>query len=343
MIVVMAANATDEQLKYVVSRIEELGYKTSVLYGVERKVIACIGDERGKPQLLSLEILDGIDKVMPVLAPYKLAAKVKGAKRTVVKVGDNCSLGANNFCIIAGPCAVESEEQIVSAAYAVKEAGANALRGGAFKPRSSTYAFQGLGVEGLKLLAQARKETGLPVVTELMDVSMLEPICKYADVIQIGARNMQNFTLLREVGKTRKPILLKRGLSATIEEFLLSAEYILAEGNPNVIMCERGIRTFETATRNTLDLNAVPVLLERTHLPIIVDPSHGTGVTRYVPPMSKAALACGAHGIIVEVHPDPSKAMSDGNQTLDPTAFKTMMDELAPIAKAVGKTLGVSK
>ena len=342
MIIVMEQKASDEQLDYVVKSVEELGFKPHVLYGVERKVIACIGDERGKPQLLGLESLNGVEKVMPVLAPYKLAARVKDSKRTVVKVKEGCEFGGSHFSVIAGPCSVESEEQMIAAARAVKAAGANALRGGAYKPRTSTYAFQGLGVEGLKLLDLARQETGLPIVTELVDLQNLDAVVRYTDVIQIGARNMQNYALLREVGKTRKVILLKRGLAATIEEFLLCAEYILAEGNPNVILCERGIRTFETATRFTLDLNAIPVLMERTHLPIIVDPSHGTGVARYVSPMTKAALACGAHGAIIEVHPCPSKALSDGNQSLEPEIFKGLMNELIPLAAALHKTVGES-
>ena len=341
MIVVMSANASDEQLKVVVDRIEALGYRPHILYGVERKVIACIGDERGKPQLMGLEILAGVDKVMPVLAPYKLAARVKGVKRHPVKIKDGCEFGGEVFGVIAGPCSVESEEQIIAAARIVRKAGACALRGGAYKPRSSTYAFQGLGEEGLKLLSLARQETGLPVVTELMDIQQLDVVLRYADVVQVGARNMQNFSLLRELGRTRTPILLKRGLSATVEEFLMSAEYVLAEGNPHVILCERGIRTFETATRNTLDLNAIPVLLERTHLPVIVDPSHGTGVARYVTPMAKAAAACGADGVIVEVHPDPSNALSDGNQSLDAAAFDQLMSELAPVVQAVHRSLAL--
>ncbi|MCC6933752.1 MAG: 3-deoxy-7-phosphoheptulonate synthase [Deltaproteobacteria bacterium] len=341
MIVVMSANATEEHLKITVGHIEDLGYRAHILRGVERNVIACIGDERGKPQLLGLEVLDGVDKVMPVLAPYKLAARVKGVSRQPVPVSVNCVFGENNFCIIAGPCSVESEEQIMQAAKIVRAAGANALRGGAYKPRSSTYAFQGMGEEGLKLLALAKQETGLPIVTELMDVQQLEVVLRYADVIQVGARNMQNFSLLRELGKIRNPVLLKRGLSATVEELLMSAEYILAEGNPNVILCERGIRTYETATRNTLDLNAIPVLLERTHLPVIVDPSHGTGVARYVSPMTKAALACGADGAIIEVHPDPANALSDGNQSLDSAAFAQLMTELKPLAEAMKKEMSV--
>jgi len=248
-------------------------------------------------------------------------------------------VGGSALLIGAGPCAVESEEQIVTAARAVAAAGANVLRGGAFKPRTSTYSFQGLGEEGLKLLAVARSETGLPIVSEVVDVRTLDLFLKYADVLQIGTRNMQNFTLLREVGQTRKPVLLKRGMMATIDEFLMAAEYILAEGNPNVILCERGIRTFEDSTRYTLDLNAVPVLKSRTHLPVIVDPSHGTGLASLVPPMSKAAIACGADGLLIEVHPKPAEALSDGPQALTPAAFRELMQELQLVALAVNRTL----
>jgi 3-deoxy-7-phosphoheptulonate synthase len=307
---------------------------------VERKVIACIGDERGKPQLLTLNVLPGVDKVMPVLAPYKFAARTSFTEPAVIEVTPEWSIGGDNFTVIAGPCAVENEEQILSVARSVKAAGANALRGGAFKPRSSTYSFQGLGEEGLKLLKAARDETGLPVVTELLDPYSLDLVAEYADVIQIGARNMQNFSLLKAVGKTRKPVILKRGLMATVEEFLMSAEYILAEGNPKVILCERGIRTFEKVTRNTLDLNAVPALQDRTYLPVIVDPSHGTGVARYVAPMCRASVASGAAGIIVEVHPNPTEALSDGEQSLEPEAFAEMMGELERIAGAMNKSLG---
>ncbi len=340
MIVVMKPGSTQEQLAHVIQNIEELGYRAHVMYGVERNVIGCLGDERGKDRLQSLELLSGVEKVMPILSAYKLAGKQLKIEPSIVDVGPGVSVGGDQFVVIAGPCSVESEEQILAAARAVKAAGANALRGGAFKPRSSTYSFQGLGEEGLKMLRTAKQETGLPIVTELMDHHMLDLVCEYADVLQIGARNMQNFSLLRALGSIKKPILLKRGLSATVEELILSAEYILAAGNPNVILCERGIRTFETATRNTLDLNAVPALQERTHLPVMVDPSHGTGVWKYVPAMSRAALAAGASGILIEVHPNPVEALSDGAQSLKPSKFAEVMKELQAIGNAMGMKVG---
>lgn len=339
MIVVMKAGAVQQQIIEVVKQIESFGYRTSPMYGVERVVIGCLGDERGKVQLQSLEAFSGVEKVVPILSHYKLAARQLKEESTTVSVGDSSCVGGDDFIVIAGPCSVESEKQIIEVARAVKKAGAHALRGGAFKPRTSTYSFQGLGEEGLKLLALAKQETGLPIVTEIMDVHTLDLVAEYADVLQIGARNMQNFTLLRAVGTIQKPVLLKRSMMATVDELLMSAEYILAAGNPHVILCERGIRTFETATRNTLDLNAIPALHERTHLPVLVDPSHGTGVARYVGAMSKAAIACGASGLILEVHPHPQDALSDGHQSLTPEAFERVMEELRPIAKAVGKNL----
>lgn len=339
MIVVMRAGANEKELTDVCKRIEELGYNTHVMYGVERQVIGCLGDERGKAQLQSLTTFPGVEKVVPILSPYKLAAKQLQEEPTEVKVSDGCTIGGQKLAIIAGPCSVESEEQIVAAANAVAASGANALRGGAFKPRTSTYSFQGLGEEGLKLLQVAKQETGLPIVTEIMDHHMLDMILEYADVLQIGARNMQNFAMLRAVGQAGKPILLKRGMMATVEELLMSAEYILAAGNSEVILCERGIRTFETATRNTLDLNAIPAIRARTHLPVIVDPSHGTGVANYIAPMSRASLAAGADGLMIEVHPNPSEALSDGAQSLTPEAFEELMQGLEPFAKALGKEL----
>lgn len=339
MIIVMRSGASDIALEKVIARIEELGYTAHVMHGVSRRVIGCLGDERGKSELRSLSLLEGVESVMPILSPYKLAAKQLQNEQTVVTVADNCRFGAGHIPVIAGPCSVESEEQIVEAAKAVKSSGASALRGGAFKPRSSTYSFQGLGEQGLKHLAVAREETGLPIVTEIMDRYMLDLVVKYADVLQVGARNMQNFTLLKSLGQAGKPILLKRSMMATIEEWLLSAEYILAAGNPNVILCERGIRTFETATRNTLDLNCIPALRERTHLPIVVDPSHATGVWSYVTPMAKAAVAAGCDGLIIEVHPNPEKAWSDGGQSLKPKVFDKLMNELGPIARAVGRDM----
>ncbi|MFN8392192.1 MAG: 3-deoxy-7-phosphoheptulonate synthase [Bdellovibrionota bacterium] len=340
MIVVMKAGSSQEQLDNVIKNIEAHGYRAHVMYGVERNVIGCLGDERGKEQLQSLELLSGVERVVPILSSYKLANRQLKHEPTVVKVSENCIIGGDNIAVIAGPCSVESEEQIVNTAKLVAAAGANALRGGAFKPRSSTYAFQGLGEEGLKMLRLAKQETGLPIVTEIMDHHMLDLVVEYADVLQVGARNMQNFSLLRSLGEVKKPILLKRGLAATVEELIQSAEYILAAGNPDVILCERGIRTYETATRNTLDLNAVPALQERTHLPVIVDPSHGTGVYRYVAPLSKAAVAVGASGLMIEVHPKPAEALSDGAQSLKPAKFEKLMSELRVLGGALGKTVG---
>ena len=340
MIVVMKAGADEEKLQAVLKRIEELGYRAHLMRGVERNVVGCLGDERGKAQLQSLDLMAGVEKVVPILSQYKLAGKQLQQEPTIVRVSAKFEVGGNNFPVIAGPCSVESEEQIVASAKAVAALGANALRGGAFKPRSSTYSFQGHGEDGLKMLAVARQETGLPIVTEVMDHHMLDLVAEYADVLQVGARNMQNFSLLKALGQVKKPILLKRGMMATVEEFLLSAEYILAAGNPNVILCERGIRTFETATRNTLDLNAIPAIQERSHLPIIVDPSHGTGVWKYVPALARAAIAVGAAGLMVEVHPNPAVAFSDGGQTLKPSKFEKMMEELCAIGKVMGRTVG---
>jgi len=340
MIVVMREGAPAEQLEQVTKQVESLGYRAHVLHGVERKVIACLGDERGKAQLQSLESFEGVEKVVPILSPYKLAAKQLQREPSLVKVSADCIFGGENIPVIAGPCSVENEKQLMETAKAVRSAGANALRGGAFKPRSSTYSFQGLGEEGLKLLQTAKEETGLPIVTEILDPYAIDTVVKYADILQVGARNMQNFSLLRALGGVGKPILLKRGMMATIEEFLLSAEYILAAGNPDVILCERGIRTFETATRFTLDLNAIPALKERSHLPVMIDPSHGTGVWRYVTSMSKAAVAGGADGLIIEVHNTPESAMSDGAQSLKPEVFQNLMQEIAPVASAVKRSIG---
>jgi len=345
MIVVMKPSITKEELDAVVGRIKSMGYQPHVLYGVERKVVACIGDERGKARLQALETMAGVETVMPILRPYKLASVITHPARSVVKVkadvknGLAVAVGGKKFIIIAGPCSVESEEQIVETAKAVKKAGAHMLRGGAYKPRTSPYAFQGMEEEGLKLLALAREETGLPVVTEVMNPSDVPLVAKWADVLQVGARNIQNFALLKAVGKIHKPVLLKRGMMSTIEEFLMSAEYILSEGNPNVILCERGIRTFEKATRNTLDLSAVPVLQMETHLPVIVDPSHATGHWQLVEPMSRAAVAAGADGIMVEVHPHPEEAWSDGAQSLKPETFRQLVKDLKPFVTAMKKTM----
>jgi 3-deoxy-7-phosphoheptulonate synthase len=337
MIVVMRSDATKEEIEKVISTVKELGYKAHIIEGVLRTVIGAVGDERGKPHHLEIiSVLSGVEKVVPILQPYKLASREFKSENTVVNVG-NVKIGDNNIVVMAGPCSVESEEQIIETSKAVKQAGAAILRGGAYKPRTSPYSFQGLGEEGLKLLAQAKKITGLPVVTEILDPHDLDVVAEYSDMLQIGARNAQNFPLLRYVGRCNKPVLLKRGMSTTINEFLMAAEYILSEGNHNVVLCERGIRTFETATRNTFDLNAIPVLKEKTHLPVIADPSHGTGYWQYVTPMALAAIAAGADGLMVEVHYKPEIAQSDGGQSLKPSNFSALMEKAKLVAKAVGR------
>jgi 3-deoxy-7-phosphoheptulonate synthase len=339
MIVVMKSGAAPEQIQKAKDTMIELGYQPHPIEGVLRTVIGAVGDERGKPEdVEALSILEGVEKVIPILPAYKLASREFSPEDTKVTVGD-VVVGNNKVPVIAGPCSVESEEQVMEIARAVKEAGASMLRGGAYKPRSSPYTFQGMGVEGLKILAMAREETGLPIVTEILDPHDLDAVVEYADVLQIGARNSQNYALLKQVGKSGLPVLLKRGMSTTIKEFLMCAEYVLAEGNENVMLCERGIRTFETATRNTFDLNAIPVLKERTHLPIIADPSHGTGYWQYVTPMALASIAAGADGIIIEVHNNPEVAVSDGGQSLKPHKFKILMEKAAPVAKAVGREI----
>jgi len=339
MIVVMQSDASQEQIDKVLSTIKDFGYKPHIIQGVLRTVIGVVGDERGKPHHLeSISILEGVEKVVPILQPYKLASREFKPQNTVVKVG-NVEIGSNKIAIIAGPCSVEDEDQIIETAVAVKKAGASILRGGAYKPRTSPYTFQGLGEDGLKLLAKARQVTQLPIVTEILDTEDLHLVAEYSDMLQIGARNAQNYALLRRVGRCNKPVLLKRGMSTTINEFLMAAEYILSEGNHNVVLCERGIRTFETATRNTFDLNAIPVLKEKTHLPIVADPSHGTGYWQYVTPMSLAAIAAGADGLIVEVHYRPEIAVSDGGQSLKPSKFADLIERAKPVAKAVGREL----
>ena len=339
MIVVMKNEATKEEIDKVKSLIEELGYSPHPIEGILRTVIGVVGDDRGKPH--HAEVLrqsKGVDKVVPIEQPYKLASREVQGATSPVKVAGTI-VGENNIAVIAGPCSVENEEQLMDIARSVKESGATMLRGGAFKPRTSPYSFQGLGKEGLKLLAAAREETGLPIVTELMDPDDIELLEEYADVLQIGARNSQNYALLKLVGKSKKAVLLKRGMSTTINEFLMCAEYILSEGNPNVMLCERGIRTFETATRNTFDLNAIPVLKEKTHLPVFADPSHGTGYWQYVTPMTLAAIAAGADGLAIEVHNNPEIAVSDGGQSLKPKKFEELMKKAAPVAVAVGRTI----
>ncbi len=338
MIIVMQAGAPEEQLQEVLRRVEELGYQSHIIRGTIRTVVGAVGDERGKAKLQSLEALAGVESVVPILQPFKLASREFRPQETVVKVGE-IEVGAERLALIAGPCAVESETQILESARAVKAAGATILRGGAFKPRTSPYSFQGLGEHGLELLARAREATGLKIVTEVINDRDVELVAQYTDMLQVGARNMQNFALLHSVGEARKPVLLKRGMSATIKDLLMSAEYILSHGNYDVILCERGIRTYETATRFTLDLNAVPVLNKLTHLPVIVDPSHGTGHWEYVTAMARAGIAAGADGLIVEVHPKPDEALSDGLQSLTPERFQELMRQVALVAKAVGRTL----
>ncbi|MDH5525793.1 MAG: 3-deoxy-7-phosphoheptulonate synthase [Nitrospirota bacterium] len=340
MVIVMKAGASDEQIKHVVDRIKELDYTPHLISGVERTVIGAVGDERGKGVLTTLETLDGVESVVPILKPYKLASSEVKKERSVIRVGDSgVEIGGNKLCVMAGPCSVEGEEQILQVAHAVKSAGAHMLRGGAYKPRTSPYTFQGMEEKGLKLLARAREATGLPFITEVMDTAQVDLVEEYADIIQIGTRNVQNFALLKRVGKCRKPVFLKRGLATTINEWLMSAEYILSEGNPDVILCERGIRTFETATRNTMDLSAVPVLNELTHLPVILDPSHGTGFRRFVSPMACASVAAGADGLMIEVHQDPDHAWSDGPQSLDLPMFSDLMVRLKGHAEASGRSM----
>ncbi|MEN2985562.1 MAG: 3-deoxy-7-phosphoheptulonate synthase [Thermodesulfovibrionaceae bacterium] len=336
MVIVMKPEATEEQLKRVITKVEELGYKAHVIYGKTRNVIGAVGDERGKFTLQSLEALPGVEAVIPILKPYKLASREIKKEKTVIKVR-NIAIGGDGIVVIAGPCAVESEEQIMLTAKTVKLLGAHILRGGAFKPRTSPYSFQGLGKEGLKLLKAASETTGLPTVTEVVNPEHVELVSEYVDLLQIGTRNAQNFELLKKVGQTKKPVILKRGMSMTIKEWLMSAEYILSEGNMNVILCERGIRTFETATRNTLDISAVSVLKEETHLPVIIDPSHATGHAKYVPDMAFAAVAAGADGIMVEVHPEPEKALSDGIQSLDFDTFGKMIEKIKRFTEVVGR------
>lgn len=339
MIIVMHKEATRKQVDHVFDRIRELGYRVHPIYGTERTVIGAIGDERGKFRLKSLESLPGVESVIPILKPFKLVSSELKKDKTIVDVGGGVKFGGKQFVLVAGPCSVESREQILETAKRVKTAGARVLRGGAFKPRTSPYAFQGLEEEGLELLAEAREKTGLPIVTEVLSSQDLPLVSHYADILQVGARNMQNFALLKKIGLLEKPVLLKRGISATVNEFLMSAEYILSQGNPNVILCERGIRTFETATRNTLDMSAVPLIASLSHLPIIVDPSHGTGLPHLVGPMTKAAAACGADGAIVEVHSKPEEALSDGEQALNPDQFDELVKSLRPIVEAEGKSL----
>ncbi len=337
MIVVMKSDATAEQVDHMAQNISDLGMTPQIIRGAETTVIAAIGEER-LGLVETLESGAGVEKVLPIRAPYKRASVELKPERTVVKA-QGLEVGGVRIAVIAGPCSVESEEQIVALAKMLKARGATGLRGGAFKPRTSPYSFQGHKEDGLKMLAAAREATGLAIVTEVMAPEHVPLVAKYADVLQIGARNMQNYQLLQAVGDSRKPTLLKRGMSATMDEFLLAAEYILDRGNPDVMLCERGIRTFEEHTRFTLPLATVPYLKEKSHLPVVVDPSHGTGKARLVAPMAKASIACGADGLIIEVHEDPEHAMSDGSQTITPDAFAKMMDECRRVAEAVDRTV----
>jgi len=327
MIIVMKPGATKAQFNHVIEKVKEYGFQPHPIVGTERTVIGCIGDERGKSQLQSLEVAAGVESVMPILKPFKLASKEMKKEKSAVKIGKH-AVGGSQFVVMAGPCSVETREQILKSAEIVKAAGAQVLRGGAFKPRTSPYSFQGLEEEGLKLLAEARDKSGLPFVTEVITPTDVPLVATYADMLQIGARNMQNYALLKEVGRVRKPVLLKRGMSSTLKELLMSAEYIMSQGNYNVVLCERGIRTFEDYTRNTCDLSAVPALKEMSHLPVIVDPSHGTGVRSLITPIAKAAVAVGADGLIIEVHPNPEEAYSDGAQSLMPKQFEKLMEEV---------------
>ncbi len=336
MLVVMKHGASQAEVDAVVAVIEEMGYEARPMPGAQRTAVGLVGND-GRVDGSRIEALSGVAQVIHVTQPYKQVSREWKPDNTIVTIAPGVSVGGNEVVVIAGPCSVESEEQIVTAARQVRDAGATCLRGGAFKPRSSPYSFQGLGLRGLELLALARQETGLAIVTEAMDEEGAELVAEYGDVIQIGARNMQNYSLLRFVGRLDKPVLLKRGLAATIGELLLSAEYVLAAGNPNVILCERGVRTFDTVTRNMLDLTAIPIVQGLSHLPIIADPSHGTGIRDKVIPMARAAVAAGAHGILVEVHPNPERALSDGAQSLYPEQFAQLVRELRSIAGAIGR------
>lgn len=338
MIIVLKSDATESQIKHILEKTEKLGLKAHISRGVERTIIGLIGPE-DVLQVTPLEVFPGVERVLPVLAPYRLVSREFKKENSVIAVHDRIQIGGGRLHVMAGPCSIESAEGIRTVAHKVKKAGATILRGGAYKPRTSPYEFQGLGEEGLKYLAEAGRECGLATVTEVMDPRDVGLICRYADILQIGARNMQNFSLLKEVGKVDKPVLLKRGISATVKEWLMSAEYILSNGNFKVILCERGIRTFETATRNTLDINAVAVVKQLSHLPVIVDPSHATGKWDLVGPAARAGVAAGCDGLMIEVHENPEEAFSDGQQSLKPDKFEALMKELKKIASAVGREI----
>jgi 3-deoxy-7-phosphoheptulonate synthase len=339
MIISMQRNSTQEQIDHVCEKIKSFGYSVHPIYGEERVVIGAIGDGKDKDRIISvMESVPGVESVIPILQPFKLVGRELKKGKTVIRL-DDVTIGNEQFVVMAGPCSVESREQILTTAEKVKAAGARILRGGAYKPRTSPYDFQGLEEEGLKLLAEAREKTGLKIVTEIITPENIDLVNKYTDIFQVGARNMQNFALLKKLGKVTKPVLLKRGMMSTLKEFLMSAEYVVSQGNPNVILCERGIRTFETYTRNTLDISAVPALKQLTHLPVIVDPSHGTGKRSLISPVSRAAVAVGADGLIVEVHPNPEEAFSDGPQSLLPDEFSEMMLGIRRYLDVEGKTL----
>ena len=333
MMIIMRTSASQEQISRAIAYVEQNGLKVHLSKGTERTIIGIVGDIR-RVSKETIELMDGVDNVMRISKPYKITSREFQAENTVFNV-NGVKVGSKDILIIGGPCSVESREQLLETAIAIKEAGGHALRGGAFKPRTSPYAFQGMGEAGLELLAEVREITGLPIVTEVMATEQVDLVARYADVLQIGARNMQNFNLLHAVGKTDRVILLKRGMSATAEELLMAAEYVLSNGNRRVMLCERGIRTFETATRNTTDINAIPVLQAQTHLPVILDPSHSTGKWEYVLPIARAAIAAGADGLIVEVHPHPEEAASDGAQSLKPEKFAQMVRQIRAVAEAV--------
>ncbi|MCK5653816.1 MAG: 3-deoxy-7-phosphoheptulonate synthase [Dehalococcoidia bacterium] len=337
MFIVLRQGHTEGELTEILEQLTQMGFSGHVSQGVERTVVGVVG--RTYPELKeTLEMWPGVDEVVPISRPHKLSGREFQPQDTVIKVGD-VTIGGEVLVVMAGPCAVETEEQLLEAARAVKAAGAKILRGGAFKPSTSPYSFRGLGQDGLDLLAQARQETGMPIITEVMTPQDVELVSRYADILQVGARNMQNFTLLDEVGKTQKPVMLKRGMSATIQEWLLSAEYILAQGNRQVMLCERGIRTFETYTRNTMDISAIPIIKKLSHLPIIADPSHGTGKWHLVTPLSLAAVAAGADGLMIEVHPRPDQALKDGAQSLTFDNFQQLMAQVVPVAASVGRKI----
>ncbi len=343
MIVVMKPGASAEDVQAVITRAESLGVQTHPIYGKQRTVVAFVGDLTHVSRE-AFNAMDGVKETLRIQEPYKLGSRTTRPEDSVVEIaGGKVRVGGNEIVVMAGPCSVESREQIIECAIGVKEAGATVLRGGAFKPRTSPYSFQGLGIKGLEYLADAREVTGLPVITEVMTVEMLPVIAEYTDILQIGARNMQNYGLLQAVGQTDLPVMLKRGISGTIEELLMCAEYIMSRGNSHVMVCERGIRTYETATRNTFDLNAVPVLKQASHLPVVADPSHGTGYREYVAPMARAAVACGADALILEIHPDPDSALSDGRQSLDLKEFGELMTSLRRVAAAVDRGIAVAE